>query len=193
MLGWIDNPRVEGVGECGLDNHYMNSGREEQRAVFAEQLVWARERDLPVSIHVRGEEPNAFDEMLEIWVSEGGGGLEGVLHCYTGSTEFAHRAIDAGFYVSFSGILTFKNATDLRDTARKMPLDRLMVETDAPLLAPQGRRGKRNEPAWVTLVGAVLAETRGEAPEDVARATTRNTKRLFRLPAEATGTPQENP
>lgn len=186
---WLSHPRVVGIGECGLDYHYMNSEREVQRSVFAEQVAWARERDLPVSIHVRGDEPNAFDEMLEIWLADGGGGLEGVLHCYTGSTDFARRAIDAGFYVSFSGILTFKNATELRETAQQLPLDRLMVETDAPLLAPQGRRGKRNEPAWVTQVGAVLAETRGESPEDVARATTRNARRLFRLPADGAGTP----
>ena len=183
LLGWLDHPRVVGVGECGLDYHYMNSERDIQREVFAEQVGWARERGLPVSIHVRGDEPNAFDEMLEIWTSESGDGLEGVLHCYTGSTGFAKRAIDAGFYVSFSGILTFKSADDLRETARALPLDRLLVETDAPLLAPQGRRGKRNEPAWVTLVGQALAETRGPALEDGARATTRNARRLFRLEA----------
>jgi TatD DNase family protein len=184
LLGWLEHPRVVGVGECGLDYHYMNSEREVQRCVFAEQVAWARERALPVSIHVRGDEPNAFDEMLEIWLAEGGGDLTGVLHCYTGSTDFARRALDSGFYVSFSGILTFKNAADLRETARTLPLDRLMVETDAPLLAPQGRRGQRNEPAWVTLVGAALAEIRGEAPEQVARVTTANARRLFGLPAK---------
>ena len=184
LAGWLGHPRVVGLGECGLDYHYMNSQREVQRAVFAEQVAWARERDLPVSIHVRGDEPDAFDEMLEIWLAEGGGALAGVLHCYTGSTGFAKRALDAGFFVSFSGILTFRSADDLRETARALPLDRLMVETDAPLLAPQGHRGRRNEPAWVTKVGAVLAETRGEALEDVARATTRNARQLFRLPTE---------
>jgi TatD DNase family protein len=192
LLGWLDHPRVVGLGECGLDYHYMNSERDEQRAVFAEQVAWARERDLPVSIHVRGDEPDAFGEMLEIWRAEGGGGLEGVLHCYTGSTRFAQQAIDAGFYVSFSGILTFKSADELRDTARALPLDRLMVETDAPLLAPQGHRGKRNEPAWVTRVGEALAEARGEALEDVARATTHNARRLFRLPGAEAGAPEED-
>ena len=183
LLRWLEHPRVVGVGECGLDYHYMNSEREVQRRVFAEQLAWARERRLPVSIHVRGDEPNAFEEMLEIWNAEGGSALEGVLHCYTGTTRFAEQAIEAGFYVSFSGILTFRSAEELRETARTLPLERLMIETDAPLLAPQGLRGRRNEPAWVTRVGAVLAEVRGEPPEEVARATTRNARRLFRLPS----------
>ncbi|MGI9592338.1 MAG: TatD family hydrolase, partial [Myxococcota bacterium] len=174
LLRWLDHPRVVGVGECGLDYHYMNSERDVQRRVFAEQLAWARERGLPVSIHVRGDEPNAFDEMLEIWIAEGGGALEGVLHCYTGTTRFAKQAIEAGFYVSFSGILTFRSAGDLRDTARALPLERLMVETDAPLLAPQGHRGRRNEPMHVSLVGETLAEVKGLPPEEVARTTSDN-------------------
>jgi TatD DNase family protein len=178
---WLEAPRVVALGECGLDYHYMNSPREVQRPVLAEQLALARERDVPVSVHVRGDEPDAFGEFLEIWLSEGGGALEGVLHCYTGSEAFARRALDAGLLVSFSGILTFKNASDLRDVARALPLDRLLVETDAPLLAPQGFRGRRNEPARVAQVGEVLAETRGIPLEDVARATTRNARRLFRL------------
>jgi TatD DNase family protein len=181
LRGWLDSPRVVALGECGLDYHYMNSPREVQRPVLAEQLALAKERDVPVSIHVRGDEPDAFGEFLEIWLSEGGGTLEGVLHCYTGSEAFARRAIDAGLLVSFSGILTFKNAGELRDVARALPLDRLLVETDAPLLAPQGFRGKRNEPARVAQVGAALAEARGIPLEDIARATTRNARRLFRL------------
>ncbi|MBW2361862.1 MAG: TatD family hydrolase [Deltaproteobacteria bacterium] len=184
LLAWLGHPRVVGIGECGLDYHYMNSSRDVQRRVFAEQLGWARAHDLPVSLHVRGDEPNAFDEVLDIWKSEGAGRLSGVLHCYTGSSEFARRALDAGLLVSFSGILTFKNAHELRDTARALPLDRLLVETDAPLLAPQGHRGKRNEPAWVTRVGAVLAETQGRDVEEVAAATTLNARQLFRLPLE---------
>ncbi len=186
LIAWLAHPRVVGVGECGLDYHYMNSPRELQRSVFAEQLGWAREHDLPVSLHVRGDEPNAFDEALDIWQSAGEGQLRGVLHCYTGSTEFAVRAIDAGLLVSFSGILTFNSAAELRDTARALPLDRLLVETDAPLLAPQGYRGKRNEPAWVAKVGAVLAQAQGREIEAVAEATTRNARQLFRLPPETT-------
>ena len=181
----LDEPRVVAVGEAGLDYHYMNAPREAQRAVFAEQVANARTRNLPVSIHVRGDEPDAFGEMLDIWLAEGHGELEGVLHCYTGSLAFARRAIDAGFYVSFSGILTFKRDRGLRETARDLPLERLMVETDAPLLAPQGHRGRRNEPMHVALVGTCLAEVHGRPPEEVARITQRNTRALFRLPETA--------
>jgi TatD DNase family protein len=177
----IEQPRVVAVGECGLDYHYMNSERDVQRAVFAEQLATARSRRLPVTIHVRGDEPNAYEELLEIWLAEGRGELEGVLHCYTGTLDFARRAIEAGFFVSFSGILTFNNDRGLRDVAKQLPLDRLMVETDAPLLAPQGFRGKRNEPARVSLVGETLAAVHGKPVEEVARITTRNARALFRL------------
>ena len=179
---WLGKPRVIAVGECGLDYHYMNSSRDAQRAVLAEQLAMARELDLPVSIHVRGDEPSAFDELLDIWTSEGGGRLEGVLHCYTGTGEFAHRALDQGFYVSFSGILTFKKAGTLREVAASLPLDRLMVETDAPFLAPQGHRGARNEPAWVTIVGSVLAGVQRVSVEAMAEATCANARRFYRLP-----------
>ena len=179
----LDRPRVVAVGECGLDYHYMNSPREVQREVLAWQLATARERRLPVSIHVRGDEPDAYGELLEIWRSEGGGAIEGVLHCYTGTLDFAHRALDAGLDVSFSGILSFRRDRGLREVARALPLDRVMVETDAPLLAPEGFRGRRNEPARVTVVGRVLAEVKGLAPEEVARTTTANARRLFRLGA----------
>jgi TatD DNase family protein len=137
---------------------------------------------MPVSIHVRGDEPNAYDELLEIWLSEGGGVLEGVLHCYTGSLEFARRAMDVGFFVSFSGIVTFKGSHALREVARGIPLDRLMVETDAPFLAPQGYRGQRNEPLWVSVVGETLAQLHDCSPEIVAETTARNARQLFRLP-----------
>jgi TatD DNase family protein len=170
-----------GVGECGLDYHYLHSPREVQRSVFAEQLALARRSDLPVVIHVRGEEPNAFDEVLDIWQAESGGALEGVLHCYTGTLAFARRALDSGLLVSFSGVLTFKNDRGLRETAKALPLDRLLVETDAPLLAPQGFRGKRNEPLHVGLVGEALAAAHGLPVEEVARITTGNARRLFRL------------
>jgi TatD DNase family protein len=182
LESWLEQPRVVGVGECGLDYHYMNSPREVQREVFAEQVATARARDLPVSLHVRGDEPNAFEETLDIWRAEGCGEIEGVLHCYTGDLAFAQRALDAGLYVSFSGILTFKRDRGLRDVAKALPLERLMVETDAPLLSPEGFRGRRNEPARVTTVGRVLAETRQQPLEEVARITTGNARRLFRLP-----------
>lgn len=181
MREWLANDRVVAVGECGLDYHYMNAPRETQRAVFAEQVALAHELDMPVTIHVRGDEPNAYDELLEIWIAEGKRSLEGVLHCYTGTLDFARRAMDEGFYVSFSGIVTFKKSDDLREVARGVPLDRLMVETDAPFLAPQGHRGKRNEPLWVARVGETLAELHGEAIETIAERTSANARALFRL------------
>jgi TatD DNase family protein len=177
----LEHPRVVAVGECGLDYHYMNSERDVQREVFAEQVATARAHQMPVTIHVRGDEPNAYEEMLDIWLAEGRGELEGVLHCYTGTLEFAQRALKAGFFVSFSGILTFKNDRGLRDVARGLPLERLMVETDAPLLAPQGHRGRRNEPGWVNLVGDALAAIHEKPAEEVARITSQNARTLFRL------------
>jgi TatD DNase family protein len=149
--------------------------------------VLARERALPVSIHVRSDDESAYDELLEIWVAEGRRSLEGVLHCYTGSLPFARRALDEGLSVSFSGIITFKKSVALRDVARAIPRDRLLVETDAPFLAPEGHRGQRNEPAWVPLVGATLAELHGCSVEEIARATTQNARRLFRLPDSNSG------
>jgi TatD DNase family protein len=185
LSAWLDRPGVVAVGEAGLDYHYMRSPREVQRAVFAEQVALARRRALPMSLHVRGDEPNAFDEMLDIWQAEGRGELEGVLHCYTGTLAFAERALRHGLYVSFSGILTFKRDNGLRGVAAALPLERLMVETDAPLLAPEGHRGRRNEPARVAQVGAVLAQVKGVALEQVALATARNAAALFRLDAPA--------
>ena len=178
---WLGHDRVVALGECGLDYHYMNSPRETQRAVFAEQIALARELDMPVSIHVRGEEPNAYEELLEIWISEGRGALEGVLHCYSGTLDFARRALEHGFYVSFSGIVTFKKSEDLRETARGLPLERLMVETDAPFLAPQGHRGRRNEPAWVSVVGETLARLHEVPIGTIAEQTTRNARSFYRL------------
>ena len=178
---WLDAPRVVAIGESGLDYHYMNSDRDVQRRVFAEQVALARERSLPVAIHVRGDEPNAYAEMLDIWQNESGGDLAGLLHCYTGTLEFARLALDANFHVSFSGILTFKRDRGLRDVAAALPLERLMVETDAPLLAPEGHRGRRNEPAWVSVVGETLARIHDRPVEEVARITNDNTRRFFRI------------
>ena len=179
----LEHPRVVGVGEAGLDYHYMRSPREVQRRVFAEQVAWARERDLPVSIHVRGDEPDAYGEVLDIWTQEGGGDTHGVLHCYTGSLDFARRALDARLRVSFSGILTFKRDRGLREVAAALPLEQLMVETDAPLLAPEGHRGRRNEPVRVALVGRALAAVHERPEDEVARLTTKSSRACFGLPA----------
>ena len=182
LADWLTHPRVIAVGECGLDYHYTHSSRKVQREVFAEQLASARQRGLPVTIHVRGDDAVAYDDLLDVWRAEGRGELEGVLHCYTGTLEFARQALAQGLFISFSGILTFKHDRGLRDVARELPIERLLVETDAPLLSPEGFRGKRNEPARVRLVGETLAATRGVPVEEVAHATTRNARRLFRLP-----------
>ena len=178
---WLRDERVVALGECGLDYHYMNSDAPAQRHAFAAQIALAREEAMPVSIHVRGDEPDAYGEMLQIWKSEGQGALEGVLHCYTGQLEFARKALDQGLLVSFSGIVTFKRSHELREVARALPLDRLMIETDAPFLAPEGHRGQRNEPAWVGAVGKQLAELHGRSVEDVAEITTANARRLYRI------------
>lgn len=185
LRGWLEAPGVVAVGECGLDYHYMNSPREVQRAVFAEHVAWARALDLPVSIHVRGDDESAWEELLDIWLAEGRGEVSGVLHCYTGSLDFARRALDAQLDVSFSGIVTFKTAADLREVAAALPLDRILVETDCPLLAPVPHRGQRNEPAHVVHVGAAIAVARGIGVEEVAAATCANTRRVFRLPEPA--------
>jgi TatD DNase family protein len=132
-------------------------------------------------IHVRGDDGEAWEELLDIWLAEGRGDVEGVLHCYTGTLDFAHRALDARLDVSFSGIVTFKTANELRDVAAGLPLERILVETDCPLLAPVPHRGQRNEPAWVEQVGSTLARVRGVPLEEIARATAANARRLFRL------------
>jgi TatD DNase family protein len=187
LRGWLASPRVVAVGECGLDYHYDNSPREEQRRALAAQLGLARELGMPVSIHVRDDGPDAYDELLESWNAEGGGRLAGRLHGYTGTLAFARRALDAGLLVSFSGIVTFRKADELRRVAAGLPLERLLIETDAPFLAPEGHRGRRNEPAWVPRVGETLARVHGTAVEAVAAATRRNALRLYRLPGDAEG------
>jgi TatD DNase family protein len=178
---WLGRPRVVAVGECGLDYFYTHSPRDIQREVFAEQVALAREIDLPVVIHVRDRGEDAYRDLLAIWKREGGGEVEGVLHCYSFDLCFARRALDERLFISFSGILTFKRAGALREVAAALPGDRLLVETDAPLLSPEGFRGKRNEPAQVRRVGESLAAARGCSVEEIASETAENTRRLFRL------------
>jgi TatD DNase family protein len=169
-------PSARAVGEIGLDYHYDFSPRDVQQRVFRAQLRVARERRLPVVIHTR----EAEDDTLAILREEGGGALRGVLHCFTGSPSLARRAIeDLGFYVSLAGIVTFPKAADLRETARLVPLDRLLTETDSPFLAPVPHRGQRNEPALVAAVVAALASDRGIPAADLAARTTANYRALF--------------
>jgi TatD DNase family protein len=165
---------VRAVGEIGLDYHYDHSPRDVQQAVFRSQLSLARDLGLPVVIHTR----EADDDTLSL-LREDGAGVSGVLHCFTGPRSLAEAALDLGLYVSFAGIVTFPRAADLREVARAVPLDRLLVETDSPFLAPVPHRGKRNEPALVAEVVKRLAELHDMPPAELARRTTANFHRLF--------------
>jgi TatD DNase family protein len=164
------------IGEIGLDYHYDYSPRPVQHAVFRAQLRLARELDRPVVIHTR----EAEDDTLAILREEGGGTLRGVLHCFTGTSALADAGLDLGFYISLAGIITFPKADSLRDTARRVPLDRLLVETDSPFLAPVPHRGKRNEPAYVARVVSALADMHGRDAVDLATQTVANFHTLFR-------------
>ena len=168
--------RVIAIGECGLDYYYDKSDRQAQRERFHAHIEAARATGLPLVVHTRDAEEDTA-EILERAAGEGG--AKGVLHCFTGSAELARKALDIGFFVSLSGIVTFKNAKDLQETAKAIPLDRLLVETDAPFLAPVPNRGKTCEPAFVADTAAFLADLRGEQPDALAEATTANFYRLF--------------
>jgi TatD DNase family protein len=178
------HPKVVGIGECGLDFYYEHSPRERQAEVFRAHAAASRESGLPLIVHTR----DADAETAAILTKEAGKGpLTGVIHCFTSGPQLAEKAIDLGFYLSFSGILTFKKAEELRAIARAAPLDRILVETDAPYLAPVPMRGKRNEPSFVVHTASLLAELRGVAPAELAERTTANFFRLFskaRRPAE---------
>ncbi|MEE2792756.1 MAG: TatD family hydrolase [Acidobacteriota bacterium] len=164
------------LGEIGLDYHYDVSPREVQREVFRRQLRVARELACPIIIHTR----EADEETLEILSEETEGMVAGVFHCFTGDVAMAKRAIELGFYVSFSGILTFRSAESVRQAAAVVPLDRLLVETDAPYLAPVPHRGKRNEPALIVEIVKTLAQVQGVTVEDLVEATSDSFERLFK-------------
>lgn len=175
--------RVVAWGEIGLDFHYDNSPRGVQVEAFKRQLHAARELDLPVIIHTREAEA----ETIEIITSDyAGAARRGVFHCFSGSRELARRALDLGFMVSFSGIITFRKAEELREVAKEVPLDRLLIETDCPYLAPVPHRGKRNEPAYVVETARCIGELRELELHEVARLTAANFKKLFSpLPASS--------
>ena len=170
------HPRAIAIGECGLDYYYDKSDRASQRERFQAHIEAARQTGLPLVVHTREAEQDTA-EMLEGAVREGG--VTGVLHCFTGSADLARKGLDLGFYVSISGIVTFKNARDLQETAKQVPLGRLLVETDAPFLAPVPHRGRPCEPAFVADTAAFLADLRSEPLEDLAAATTANFFELF--------------
>jgi TatD DNase family protein len=169
-------PSARAVGEIGLDYHYDFSPRDVQHAVFRAQVRLARELQLPVIIHTR----EADEDTIAILRDEGGGEVRGVLHCFTGNPALADAGLALGFYVSLAGIITFPKAAELRETVRRVPLERLLVETDSPFLAPVPYRGKRNEPAYVARVVDRLAEMHQVTSADLARRTADNFDTLFR-------------
>ncbi|HEX4799824.1 MAG TPA: TatD family hydrolase [Sphingomicrobium sp.] len=175
-----EHPRVIAIGECGLDYYYEKSDRAAQRERFQAHIDAARQTGLPLVVHTRDAEDDTA-EILSAAVREGG--VTGVLHCFTGSAELARKGLDLGFFVSLSGIVTFKNAQDLRAIAEWLPPDQMLVETDSPFLAPVPHRGQKCEPAFVVDTASFVAELRGEDPEELAEATTANFFKLFKKAA----------
>jgi TatD DNase family protein len=176
LVELAQHPKVVGIGEAGLDYFYEHSPRERQKEVFRRHIEAARLSGLPLIVHSRDADEDTV-ALLEEGAAKGG--LTGVIHCFS-STEFlAERALALGFYISLSGIVTFRKAESLRAIAKVVPADRLLVETDSPYLAPMPFRGKRNEPAFVVHTAALLAELRGTEPGELARQTTANFHRLF--------------
>jgi TatD DNase family protein len=176
LIEAADHARVIAIGECGLDYFYDKSDRNAQRERFQAHIDAARQTGLPMVVHTRDAEHDTA-EMLTEAVREGG--VTGVLHCFTGSAELARKGLDLGFYVSLSGIVTFKNAQDLQDTAKWLPADQMLVETDSPFLAPVPHRGQKCEPAFVADTAAFVAELRGDDPAAFGEQTTANFFRLF--------------
>ena len=176
IIPLLGERKVVAVGECGLDYHYDHSPRDVQRRVFAEQIALALEQDLALVVHTR----EAWEDTFDILDSEGVPPRT-VLHCFTGGPDEARRGLDVGAYLSFSGIVTFKGADDVRTAAALCPLDRMLVETDAPFLAPVPHRGQPNRPAWVKVVGEAIAAVTNVSAGAIEAATWANTARVFRL------------
>ncbi len=170
------HPRVVGIGETGLDYYYDHSDRERQQKSFRSHIAACRETGLPLIVHTRDAEEDTIRILREEMEQ---GAYSGVIHCFTASGAFADAAMALGFYISISGIVTFKNARDLQETAAQLPLDRLLVETDSPFLAPVPHRGKPCEPAYVADTARFLASLRGESVEQLAAATSANFRTLF--------------
>jgi TatD DNase family protein len=177
LAALAQRPQVVAIGESGLDYYYNHSPRQVQSEIFCRFIHIAQESRLPLVVHVR----DAYREATEIIKREGQGKLRGVIHCFTGDYSAARSLLDLGLYLSFTGILTFKNADPLREVARRLPLDRILLETDSPYLAPVPHRGKRNEPAFVRFVAETLAQVKGLPFEEVAQATSHNTRELFAI------------
>ncbi|WOH37975.1 YchF/TatD family DNA exonuclease [Thalassotalea fonticola] len=177
LLALAEHDRVVAVGETGLDYFYAPETQEVQRDAFRKHIRVAKKLNKPIIIHTR----DAQEDTLAIMREEGAEQVGGVLHCFTESWEMADQAIAMGFYISFSGIVTFKNAAALRHVAHQVPDDKFLIETDSPYLAPVPHRGKQNQPAYVVEVAKMLAEVRGQSVEEIAKLSTDNYKRLFNV------------
>ena len=169
------NPKIKAIGEIGLDYHYEDIPREIQKAAFRAQMTLAAELDLPVIVHERDAHADGMSIVEEF------PGVRGVFHCYSGSLEMAKWLIDRGWYIGFTGVLTFKNARKALEVAANIPLERLVLETDCPYMAPEPFRGKRNHPGYLYRMAERLAEIRGMSVEEIHRITTENGKRLYRI------------
>lgn len=180
-LKWIEelssHPKVVALGEMGLDYHWDKSPKDIQKEVFRKQIRLAKKVKMPIIIHNR----EATEDILAILKEEQAEEVGGIMHCYSDSVEYLQECLDMNFYISLGGPVTFKNAVDPKEVAKQVPLDRLLIETDAPYLAPHPYRGKRNEPGFVKLVAEKIAELRGMSYEEIAKITTENAFRLFRL------------
>ncbi|SES24175.1 TatD family hydrolase [Salisediminibacterium halotolerans] len=180
-LAWIEelsqHPKVVAIGETGLDYYWDKSSKEEQKEAFRKQIALAKKVQLPLIIHDRDAHQDIVDLLKEEHAEEAGG----IMHCFGGSIEIARECLKMNFYISFGGPVTFKNAKRPKEVAKEVPLDRLLIETDAPFLAPHPYRGKRNEPAYVRLVAEEIALLREMTLEEVAKQTTENAKRVFQL------------
>ena len=174
---WLALPRVVGVGEIGLDYYYDHSPRDVQRDAFVRQLLFAHAQGVPAVFHIR----DAHGDTLDILKAHRATLPSGVMHCYSGSVETAREYLDMGFYLSFAGPITFKNARSLPAVAAYCPIDRLLVETDSPYLSPEPMRGRRNEPSFVRFVAKRVAEIRGMPEDELAARATENTERLFHI------------
>ena len=173
-----ENNKVVAMGEMGLDYHYNNSPQDVQKKVFKEQIILAKELKKPIVIHSR----EAEKDTLEIITQEKAYKNQGIMHCFSGSYELAKKYLDMGFYISFAGPITFPKAINLQNLVKKIPLDRILIETDCPYLSPQPFRGKRNEPAYVTYVAEKIAELKNLNIEEVAETTFKNTREVFGIP-----------
>ena len=180
LVALAARPRVVAIGETGLDYYRLTGDLDWQRERFRVHIRAARESGKPLVVHTRA----AAADTIAIMREEGARDAGGVMHCFTETWDVAEAALDLGFHISFSGIVTFRNAREMKDIARRVPLDRLLIETDSPYLAPVPFRGKRNQPAYVPHVAAEIAQLRGVPVEEVARATTANFFRLFRIDPE---------